>query len=176
MLVTPQRPQRDAEVINLEAATGHEPVWRPGEGAGSGGGLAGYEGGGPSRGFRVAAPRDWSGFFVRYSSSASSRGVRSCSSPSDKSYNDRHAIAIEHGRLRMTAEGTRGIRKSNRRWQSDVIVDLVKRYGLIRERVTAACTTPWSTTAKTIRRYCSAPTKKLPSRSRTAMRGRAATR
>jgi Thiamine pyrophosphate enzyme, N-terminal TPP binding domain len=26
-------------------------------------------------------------------------------------------------------EGTAGIRKSNRRWQSDVIVDLVKRYG-----------------------------------------------
>jgi len=54
LLVTPQRPQRDAEVINLEAATGHEPVWRPGEGAGSGGGLAGYEGGGPSRGFNWA--------------------------------------------------------------------------------------------------------------------------
>ena len=51
LLVTQQRPQRDAEVINLEAATGHEPVWRPGEGAGSGGGLAGYEGGGTSRGF-----------------------------------------------------------------------------------------------------------------------------
>ena len=29
----------------------------------------------------------------------------------------------------MTAESTQGIRKSNRRWQSDVIVDLVKRYG-----------------------------------------------
>ena len=29
----------------------------------------------------------------------------------------------------MTAESTAGIRKSNRRWQSDVIVDLVKRYG-----------------------------------------------
>jgi hypothetical protein len=29
----------------------------------------------------------------------------------------------------MTTEGTAGIRKSNRRWQSDVIVDLVKRYG-----------------------------------------------
>ena len=29
----------------------------------------------------------------------------------------------------MTAESTRGIRKSNRRWQSDVIVDLVKHYG-----------------------------------------------
>ena len=29
----------------------------------------------------------------------------------------------------MTTEGTEGIRKSNRRWQSDVIVDLVKRYG-----------------------------------------------
>jgi hypothetical protein len=29
----------------------------------------------------------------------------------------------------MTAESTNGIRKSNRRWQSDVIVDLVKRYG-----------------------------------------------
>ena len=26
-------------------------------------------------------------------------------------------------------ESTEGIRKSNRRWQSDVIVDLVKRYG-----------------------------------------------
>jgi acetolactate synthase I/II/III large subunit len=29
----------------------------------------------------------------------------------------------------MTTESTGGIRKSNRRWQSDVIVDLVKRYG-----------------------------------------------
>ena len=29
----------------------------------------------------------------------------------------------------MTTESTEGIRKSNRRWQSDVIVDLVKRYG-----------------------------------------------
>ena len=29
----------------------------------------------------------------------------------------------------MTTESTQGIRKSNRRWQSDVIVDLVKRYG-----------------------------------------------
>ena len=29
----------------------------------------------------------------------------------------------------MTTESTDGIRKSNRRWQSDVIVDLVKRYG-----------------------------------------------
>ena len=29
----------------------------------------------------------------------------------------------------MTAEGTEGIRKSNHRWQSDIIVDLVKRYG-----------------------------------------------
>ena len=29
----------------------------------------------------------------------------------------------------MTTVSTKGIRKSNRRWQSDVIVDLVKRYG-----------------------------------------------
>ena len=29
----------------------------------------------------------------------------------------------------MTTETTEGIRKSNRRWQSDVIVYLVKRYG-----------------------------------------------
>ena len=29
----------------------------------------------------------------------------------------------------MTTESPEGIRKSNRRWQSDVIVDLVKRYG-----------------------------------------------
>ena len=28
----------------------------------------------------------------------------------------------------MTTEGTAGIRKSNRRWQSDVIVDLIKHY------------------------------------------------
>src|SRR5262249_18063459 len=30
---------------------------------------------------------------------------------------------------RMTTDSRAGIRKSNRRWQSDVIVDLVKRYG-----------------------------------------------
>ena len=29
----------------------------------------------------------------------------------------------------MKTESTAGIRKSNRRWQSEVIVDLVKRYG-----------------------------------------------
>jgi thiamine pyrophosphate-dependent acetolactate synthase large subunit-like protein len=29
----------------------------------------------------------------------------------------------------MTTESMEGIRKSNRRWQSDVIIDLVKRYG-----------------------------------------------
>jgi acetolactate synthase-1/2/3 large subunit len=28
----------------------------------------------------------------------------------------------------MTDESTAGIRKSNRRWQSDVIVDLIKHY------------------------------------------------
>jgi len=33
-----------AEVINREAAMGHEPVWRPVSRAGSGGGLAGDEG------------------------------------------------------------------------------------------------------------------------------------
>jgi hypothetical protein len=32
------------------------------------------------------------------------------------------------GGARITTEGTAGIRKSNRRWQSDVIVDLIKRY------------------------------------------------
>src|SRR5262249_30640282 len=37
-----------AEVINREAATGHEPVRRPVTRAGSGGGLAGDEGGGPA--------------------------------------------------------------------------------------------------------------------------------
>jgi len=40
-----------AEVINQEAATGHEPAWRPVTHAGSGGGLAGDDGGGPSHGF-----------------------------------------------------------------------------------------------------------------------------
>jgi hypothetical protein len=81
----------------------------------------------------------------------------------------------------MTTEGTAGIRKSNRRWQTDVIVDLVKRYGVpyvasIRGRVSAACTIRWSITVKTIRRYYSATTKKLPCRSRMAMRGQAASR
>ena len=36
-----------AQHLNREAATGHEPVWRPVTRAGSGGGLAGDEGGGP---------------------------------------------------------------------------------------------------------------------------------
>jgi len=40
-----------AEVINREAATGHESVWRPVTRAGSGGGLAGDESGGPSQRF-----------------------------------------------------------------------------------------------------------------------------
>src|SRR5213078_1257188 len=50
-------------------------------------------------------------------------------SPFRHSYNDRYMISTEHGGTRMTAEGTAGIRKSNRRYQSDVIVDLIKRYG-----------------------------------------------
>jgi len=50
LLVTPQQTAR-AEVINREAATGHEPVWRPMTRAGSGGGLAGDESGGLSHGF-----------------------------------------------------------------------------------------------------------------------------
>jgi acetolactate synthase-1/2/3 large subunit len=46
-----------------------------------------------------------------------------------KSYNGLRTIGIEDGGSPMTAANTNGIRKSNRRWQSDVIVDLIKRYG-----------------------------------------------
>ena len=81
----------------------------------------------------------------------------------------------------MTTEGTAGIRKSNRRWQSDVIVDLVKRYGFPYVALNPGASyrglhDSLVITAKTIRRYYSATTKKLPCRSRTAMRGRAASR
>ncbi len=31
--------------------------------------------------------------------------------------------------MEKTSRNANGIRKSNRRWQSDVIVDLIKRYG-----------------------------------------------
>jgi hypothetical protein len=55
---------------------------------------------------------------VRYSSSASSRGVWSCFSPLRHSYNDRHTISTEQRGARMTTESTERIRKSNRRWQS----------------------------------------------------------
>src|SRR5215469_9104712 len=56
------------------------------------------------------------------------RGIWSCFSPLRHSYNDRHTTSTEHRGARMTTEGTAGIRKSNRRWQSDVIVDLIKHY------------------------------------------------
>src|SRR6516165_7195192 len=42
--------------------------------------------------------------------------------------NDRHMTSTEHRGTRMTTVSTKGIRKSNRRWQSDVIVDLIKHY------------------------------------------------
>ena len=73
-------------------------------------------------------------------------------------------------------ERTEGIRKSNRRWQSDVIVDLVKRYGFPYVALNPGASyrglhDSLVNYAETIRRYCSATTKKLPCRSRTVMRG-----
>jgi hypothetical protein len=93
----------------------------------------------------------------------SSRGVRCGSSRFDQGYNDRHAISIEQG-TRITTESTEGIRKSGRRWQSDVIVDLVKRYGFPYVALNPGASfrglhDSLIITAKTIRRCCSATTK-----------------
>ena len=81
----------------------------------------------------------------------------------------------------MKAESTTGIRKSNRRWQSDVIVDLVKGYGFPYVALNPGASfrglhDSLVNYGETIRRCCSAITKKLRCRSRTAMRGQAASR
>ncbi len=62
------------------------------------------------------------------------------------------------------------IKKSDKRWQSDVIVDMIKRYGFEYIALNPGasyrgCTILWSITARTIRPCCSASMKKSPCRS-----------
>ena len=81
----------------------------------------------------------------------------------------------------MTAEGTEGIRKSNHRWQSDIIVDLIKRYGFSYVALNPGAS--YRGLHDSLVNYgendppillCNH--EKLLCRSRTAMRGRAASR
>ena len=78
-------------------------------------------------------------------------------------------------------QGDNGIKKSSERWQSDIIVDLIKQYefpyiALNPGASFEACTIRWSTTARTSRRCCSATMKKSPCKSPTAMPRRPANR
>jgi acetolactate synthase-1/2/3 large subunit len=83
--------------------------------------------------------------------------------------------------MERTSKNSNGIRKSNRRWQSDVIVDLIKRYGFPYVALNPGAS--YRGLHNSLVNYgendppillCNH--EKLPCRSRTAMRGRRACR